>query len=87
MRREVLAPLQAVADRRSSWYLDLGVRHFCVGHDVGILYDWWAEQGRVMRSAMAACAPAGASVAAGAAPTGAEPLPTGPPERQSVAEQ
>jgi 2-keto-3-deoxy-L-rhamnonate aldolase RhmA len=81
-------PRAEITDARDAgWYLDVGVRHFCVGHDVGILYDWWAEQGRVMRSAMAAYAPAGASVAATAAHAGAEPRPAGLSERQSVAEQ
>jgi 4-hydroxy-2-oxoheptanedioate aldolase len=81
-------PRAEIADARDAgWYLDVGVRHFCIGHDVGILYNWWAEQGRVMRSAMAADAQAGASVTAGAAHAGAEPLPTGLPDRQSVAEQ
>src|SRR5437016_5829885 len=23
------------------YYLDLGVRHFCLGTDIGILFDWW----------------------------------------------
>jgi 2-keto-3-deoxy-L-rhamnonate aldolase RhmA len=34
-------------------YLALGVRHFCVGHDVGILHDWYTEQGKRMRDALA----------------------------------
>jgi len=33
-------------------YLELGVRHFCVGHDVGILHRWWTEQGALMREAL-----------------------------------
>jgi 2-keto-3-deoxy-L-rhamnonate aldolase RhmA len=73
-------PRAEIADPAGAhWYLDLGVRHFCVGHDVGILYDWWAGQGRVMRSALAS-----ASVPARPAeqPHGL----TRPPGRQSVAE-
>jgi 2-keto-3-deoxy-L-rhamnonate aldolase RhmA len=35
-------------------YLELGVRHFCVGHDVLVLHDWFTEQGRLMREALAA---------------------------------
>jgi 2-keto-3-deoxy-L-rhamnonate aldolase RhmA len=34
-------------------YLELGVRHFCVGHDVGILHRWWSEQGSLMQQALA----------------------------------
>jgi 2-keto-3-deoxy-L-rhamnonate aldolase RhmA len=30
-------------------YLDLGVRHYCLGHDVRILHDWYVDQGRLMR--------------------------------------
>jgi len=35
-------------------YLDMGVRHFCVGHDVRVLHDWYASQGGLMREALAA---------------------------------
>ena len=31
-------------------YLELGVRHFCVGHDVNILHDWWTREGAAMRN-------------------------------------
>ena len=30
-------------------YLDMGVKHFCIGWDVRILADWWDTQGSVMR--------------------------------------
>ena len=30
-------------------YMDLGVRHFCVGHDVQVLHDYWTKQGAAMR--------------------------------------
>jgi 4-hydroxy-2-oxoheptanedioate aldolase len=29
-------------------YLNLGVRHFCMGWDLGILYQWYSEQGKAM---------------------------------------
>jgi 2-keto-3-deoxy-L-rhamnonate aldolase RhmA len=35
-------------------YLELGVRHFCIGHDVLVLHDWFTEQGRRIRDALAA---------------------------------
>jgi len=48
-----IQPRAEIADaREAGWYLDLGVRHFCIGHDVGILYNWWADQGRLMRSTL-----------------------------------
>jgi 4-hydroxy-2-oxoheptanedioate aldolase len=33
-------------------YLAMGVHHFCVGHDVQILHDWWTREGAVMREAL-----------------------------------
>ena len=30
-------------------YLEMGVRHFCVGADVSILMDWWRDHGAEMR--------------------------------------
>ena len=30
-------------------YLDLGVRHFCMGWDVEILFEWFKREGEVMR--------------------------------------
>jgi 4-hydroxy-2-oxoheptanedioate aldolase len=60
-----IQPRAEIADAgQAGWYLDLGVRHFCIGHDVGILYNWWAEQGRLMRSTMTEQAQVGASGAA-----------------------
>jgi 4-hydroxy-2-oxoheptanedioate aldolase len=41
-RAEVSHPDQA---RR---YLDLGVKHFCMGNDVNVLFDWFREQGAGM---------------------------------------
>ena len=31
-------------------YLDMGVRHFCMGWDVGILFDWFKTQGAAIRA-------------------------------------
>ena len=33
-------------------YLEMGVKHFCVGWDVRVLFDWWRDQGGKMRSAL-----------------------------------
>lgn len=35
-------------------YLEMGVKHFCIGWDVRILYNWWREQGGGMRELLAA---------------------------------
>lgn len=42
----------------SSWqdaepYLELGVRHFCIGSDVGIIYQWCQTHGKGMRELFA----------------------------------
>ena len=29
-------------------YLDMGVRHFCVGWDVGVVFGWCKEQAKVL---------------------------------------
>ena len=34
-------------------YLEMGVRHFCIGWDVTILHRWWAENGKRMRDLLA----------------------------------
>lgn len=34
-------------------YLNLGVRHFCIGTDMSILYDWFKENGKAMREILA----------------------------------
>ena len=30
-------------------YLDMGVRHFCIGWDVAILFEWFEQSGQAMR--------------------------------------
>jgi 2-keto-3-deoxy-L-rhamnonate aldolase RhmA len=42
-------------------YLEMGVKHFCIGWDVRILYNWWRTNGAGMRAMLtgeAAVAPA-----------------------------
>jgi len=33
-------------------YLDMGVRHFCIGTDISILYQWWKSEGDALRKAV-----------------------------------
>jgi 2-keto-3-deoxy-L-rhamnonate aldolase RhmA len=43
-RAEIAHPAQAKP------YLDAGVRHFCMGWDVEILFDWFKREGETMRT-------------------------------------
>ncbi len=45
-RAEISRPDQAKA------YLDMGVRHFCIGTDMRILFDWFKENGQGMREVL-----------------------------------
>lgn len=37
---------------QAQYYLDLGVRHFCIGTDISILYNWWKVNGENLRAAI-----------------------------------
>jgi 4-hydroxy-2-oxoheptanedioate aldolase len=41
------AELSSPEDARR--YLDMGMKHFCIGTDVSILFDWFKKSGRMMR--------------------------------------
>lgn len=43
-RAEISNPDEAKA------YLDMGVKHFCIGTDVSILFHWFAKNGKSMRT-------------------------------------
>ncbi len=45
-RAEIAKPEEA---RR---YLDMGVKHFCIGTDVSILFQWFVQNGKAMRSVL-----------------------------------
>ncbi len=46
-RAEINSPDQA------KMYLDMGVRHFCIGTEIMVLYQWMKENGEGMRRALA----------------------------------
>jgi 2-keto-3-deoxy-L-rhamnonate aldolase RhmA len=49
--RHGIAPRAELANpSEAEYYLEMGVRHFCIGHDVGILHNWWTKQGARMRA-------------------------------------
>jgi 4-hydroxy-2-oxoheptanedioate aldolase len=47
-------------------YMDLGVRHFCIGWDIRTVYVWAKEQGAAMRDLLAGGEVADVGDAAGA---------------------
>jgi 2-keto-3-deoxy-L-rhamnonate aldolase RhmA len=49
--RHGVAPRAEIADpSEADYYLERGVQHFCIGHDVGILHNWWTKEGARMRA-------------------------------------
>ena len=45
-----LHPRVELADiKQAAPYLEMGVKHFCIGWDVRILADWWDTKGAEMR--------------------------------------
>jgi 4-hydroxy-2-oxoheptanedioate aldolase len=62
--RHGVAPRAEIRDATgAAYYLDLGVKHFCVGHDVRILHDWFSVQGVEMRRALSGLSADGAPAA------------------------
>lgn len=53
-RAEITDPAEAPA------YMDLGVRHFCIGTDLNILYTWLDERGRALAELLHADDPSSA---------------------------
>ena len=46
-----LHPRVELADiKQAAPYLEMGVKHFCIGWDVRILHDWWRVNGAGMRA-------------------------------------
>jgi 4-hydroxy-2-oxoheptanedioate aldolase len=39
-------------------YLEMGVKHFCIGWDVRVLHDWWRVNGEGMRAMLGGSEPA-----------------------------
>lgn len=37
---------------QAKYFLDLGVKHFCIGTDVAILFEWWKQHGEDIRKAV-----------------------------------
>lgn len=53
LKMGVPARAEITSVEQSKYYLDLGVRHFSIGTDISILYDWWKVNGENLRKAIA----------------------------------
>ncbi len=49
LKKGVSPRVEIASFEQAKPYLELGVRHFCLGWDVRVIYDWCRQQGRVMR--------------------------------------
>jgi len=46
-----IAPRAEIAHpEEAKRYLDMGVKHFCIGTDVSILFQWFVQNGKAMRA-------------------------------------
>lgn len=56
-----LHPRIELADiKQAAPYLEMGVKHFCIGWDVRILHEWWRVNGEGMRSMLEGAKPVAA---------------------------
>ncbi len=58
-RAEISRPAEA------GKYLEMGVKHFCIGTDMCILFDWFKANGADMRKLLGTAAPTGTGEASG----------------------
>jgi 4-hydroxy-2-oxoheptanedioate aldolase len=53
-----LHPRVELADiKQAAPYIEMGVKHFCIGWDVRILYNWWQSNGEGIRGMLAGSGP------------------------------
>ena len=71
--------LELTAPKQAERYLEMGVRHFCMGTDIYILYDWLRENGAELRKLVEAAEGAAPSSASGGATSGGEGAEARPP--------
>jgi 4-hydroxy-2-oxoheptanedioate aldolase len=61
-----LHPRVELADiKQAAPYLEMGVKHFCIGWDVRILHEWWRVNGEGMRGMLTGTKPGDAEKRAG----------------------
>ena len=49
LRKDIHPRVEIGDPAAAARYQEMGVRHFCLGWDVGILCDWWRANGTLMR--------------------------------------
>ena len=54
LRRGIVPRAEIQSSAEAQYYLDMGVRHFCMGSELNILYDWLVDQGGGLRTAITA---------------------------------
>jgi 4-hydroxy-2-oxoheptanedioate aldolase len=54
--------------RQATPYLEMGVKHYCIGWDVRVLHDWWRANGEGMRAMLADANGPGAKTVSAPAP-------------------
>jgi 4-hydroxy-2-oxoheptanedioate aldolase len=50
LRRGIAPRAEISHPHETKKYLDMGVKHFCIGTDVSILFEWFKQNGKEMRS-------------------------------------
>jgi 4-hydroxy-2-oxoheptanedioate aldolase len=49
LKMGVPARAEIMSVDQAKYYLDMGVRHFSIGTDISVLYDWWKTNGENLR--------------------------------------
>lgn len=53
LRKGVHPRVEVLSFEKAKEYVDMGVRHFCVGWDLSIIYEWCRQNGEKMRELLA----------------------------------
>ena len=53
LKKGVIPRIELGSFEQAKPYLDMGVRHFCIGIDIGVLYQWCQQQAKGMRELFA----------------------------------
>jgi len=53
LKKGVIPRVETASFEQAKPYFEMGVRHFCIGHDLSILYTWCRQQAEGMRELLA----------------------------------